>query len=80
MTPDVTKTATPIPFTFSVALEHLIDGLRVVDVTWGTGEWLELNNCESLTGKFIMKYNQGHLSVFQPDADAMLTAKYSVVK
>lgn len=79
---------TPIPlngvnsihFDFSVALGHLKDGLRVVDVTWGTGEWLEITTCESVTGHFIVKYNQGTFSVFQPDAAAMLTARYTVVK
>ena len=67
-------------FNFSEALRHLADGLRVVDVNWGTGEWLEITNCEPITGDFIIKYNQGEISVFQPDAAAMLTAKYSVVK
>lgn len=68
------------PFGFSAALTHLKDGLRVVDVTWGTGEWLELASCTQVTGDFIRKYNQGTLAVFQPDAHAMLVALYSVVK
>lgn len=68
------------PFNFSQALVHLVDGLRVVDVNWGTGEWLEITNCDTITGDFIIKYNQGDLAVFQPDATAMLTAQYLVVK
>lgn len=70
----------PIPFDFSVALGHLKDGLRVVDVLWGTGEWLEITNCKTVTDSFIVKYNQGDFAVFQPDATAMLTARYFVVK
>lgn len=77
------KTPTPIeptPFDFSEALVQLKAGLRVVDVNWGTGEWLELKSCSAITGLFIQKYNQGTLSAYKPDDNAMLLALYSVVK
>ena len=70
----------PIPFGFGEALVQLKAGLRVVDVNWGTGEWLELKSCPEITGLFIQKYNRGVLLVFQPDTNAMLLALYSVVK
>lgn len=70
----------PTPFNFGEALEQLKAGLRVVDVTWGTGEWLELVDCPAVTGAIIVKYNQGSFSAYQPDSHAMLVAGYSVVK
>lgn len=70
----------PIPFDFGEALLQLKAGLRVVDTSWGTGEWLELKSCSEITGLFIQKYNQGTLSTYRPDDHAMLVALYSVVK